>query len=122
MADAEILTRLQRLEDREAICELKAQYCAACDDDHNPDTVVSLFVEDGTCKATDIAVCTGHAEIHALMTGMGTSGRIRNSAHMVMNPEITVDGDRAAKRAIRSSSAPAAMPPPKPAPVLEARL
>jgi len=95
MTDAEILKRLQRLEDREAICELKAQYCAACDDDHNPDTVVSLFVADGTWKATDIAVCTGHAEIHAFMTGMGTSGRIRNSAHMVMNPEITIDGDRA---------------------------
>ena len=39
--------RIQGLEDIEAIRQLKARYCQACDDDHNPDRVAALFVEDG---------------------------------------------------------------------------
>jgi limonene-1,2-epoxide hydrolase len=95
MTDAAILERLQFLEDKQEICELKAQYCAGCDDDHNPDTIEALFIEDGVWDSPGLATCHGHAQIREFMTGMGSSGRIRNSAHMVMNPQIKVDGDTA---------------------------
>ncbi len=40
--------RIQVLEDIEAIRKLKALYCAACDDDHNPDKLGPLFAQDAT--------------------------------------------------------------------------
>ncbi len=95
MTDPAILQRLQLLEDKQEICELKAAYCAACDDDHNPDTVVTLFAADSVWDAPGIATCHGHKELHAFFSTMGTPSGMRNSAHMVMNPRITVDGDRA---------------------------
>lgn len=95
MNDTAILQRLQFLEDKQAICELKADYCAACDDDHNPDTVVTLFAKDSVWDAPGIATCHGHDELHAFFTTMGPPSGMRNSAHMVMNPRIKIDGDRA---------------------------
>lgn len=95
MTDAAILERLQFLEDKQEICDLKAAYCAACDDDHNPDTVITLFEEDSVWDAPGIATCNGHKELHAFFSTMGTPSGMRNSAHMVMNPRITIEGDRA---------------------------
>jgi hypothetical protein len=43
---AELEKRVTILEDLEAIKQLKARYCA-CDDDHNPDMITTLFAEDG---------------------------------------------------------------------------
>ena len=37
---AELQARIARLEDIEAIKQLKALYCEICDDDHNPDRIV----------------------------------------------------------------------------------
>ncbi len=98
MTDAAILERLQFLEDKQEICELKAAYCAACDDDHNPDTVITLFTEDGVWDAPGIATCKTPQELYAFFSGMGTPMGMRNSAHMVMNPRITIDGDQATGR------------------------
>jgi hypothetical protein len=44
---AELEKRITIREDIEAIKQLKARYCAICDDDHNPDKITTLFVEDG---------------------------------------------------------------------------
>ena len=87
--------RLQVLEDIEAIRNLKAAYCRACDNDHDPAGVVPLFVPDGVWAAAGIAECQGHDQIHAYFNAIHTSGRMRNSAHNVMNPQIEVDGDQA---------------------------
>ena len=38
--------RIQRLEDIEAIKQLKAEYCAYCDDGYNPDGIANLYTED----------------------------------------------------------------------------
>ena len=38
---AELERRITRIEDRKAIKELKARYCAVCDDDHNPDQITT---------------------------------------------------------------------------------
>lgn len=87
--------RLQRLEDIEAIRLLKATYCAACDSDHNPDLVVPLFTPDAIWEASGIAHCQGHEAIRTYMADLRASGRIRNSAHHAINPQIHVDGDQA---------------------------
>lgn len=90
-----LAARIQRLEDIEAIRQLKARYCAGCDDDHNPDTLIRLFAPDAVWEASGIARAEGHDEIRAFFTSMGTSGRIRNSAHHAINPDIDVNGDEA---------------------------
>lgn len=88
--------RIRRLEDIEAIRQLKARYCQACDDDHNPDAVAALFIEDGLWEGVGTGPhARGHAAIKDFMGGIRRSGRIVRSAHMVFNPIIEVEGDRA---------------------------
>jgi hypothetical protein len=43
----ELAARVTRVEDIEAIKQLKALYCEICDDDHNPDRIVTIFTKDG---------------------------------------------------------------------------
>jgi hypothetical protein len=89
--------RVRRLEDIEAIARLKAAYCTACDDNHNPDRVAALFIADGLWEGANIGVhARGHAAIRGYIGGVRDSGRVLKSAHMVTNPAITVEGDRAA--------------------------
>ena len=87
--------RIQRLEDIEEIKQLKAQYCAGCDDDHNSETICALFVEDGVWDWEGTAYCDGKPEIKKFMDDLRASQRIVRSAHMVTNPHITINGDRA---------------------------
>ena len=87
--------RIQVLEDIEAIRKLKALYCAACDDNHNPEKLGPLFAEDATWEATVMGKAEGREAIKAFLAAVGTSGRIRNSAHHAINPVIEVQGDRA---------------------------
>ncbi|MDX1580594.1 MAG: nuclear transport factor 2 family protein, partial [Alphaproteobacteria bacterium] len=60
-----------------------------------PDNMIKLFVPDGVWDSPGMATCHGHDEIYKFMDDLGKSGRIRNSAHMVMNPEIEIEGDTA---------------------------
>jgi hypothetical protein len=45
--------RLTRLEDIEAIKQLKARYCEICDDDHNPERITSVFAEDAVWESAE---------------------------------------------------------------------
>lgn len=94
MSDA-LAARVQRLEDIEAIKVLKAQYCAGCDADHDPALLGPLFVDDAVWEASGITRAEGRPAIEAYMTQLRASGRLRNSAHNVFNPQITVNGDTA---------------------------
>jgi len=87
--------RLRILEDIEEIRKLKARYCAGCDDDHNPDTLIALFAPDGSWEASGIGRFEGHEAIRNYFAALRASGRIRNSAHNVFNPNIEVDGNTA---------------------------
>jgi hypothetical protein len=94
--DTSLEARIRRLEDIEAIRQLKARYCQACDDDHNPDRVAALFLADGLWEGRNIGVhAPGREAIKAYIGGVRDSGRIRNSAHIVTNEMITVRGDEA---------------------------
>ena len=92
---ASIEHRLSVLEDIEAIRKLKARYCAACDDNHNAETLGALFAEDASWEASNMGRADGRAAIQELLGAVGRSGRIRNSAHHAINPIIDVDCDRA---------------------------
>ena len=87
--------RIQVLEDIEAIRQLKARYCQACDDDHNPQKLAPLFTEDGVWEATVMGRYEGREAIAQALGALGQSGTIRNSAHHAINPIITVEGERA---------------------------
>ena len=85
--------RIQRLEDIEAIKQLKALYCEICDDDHNPDRIVTIFTEDGVWEGRGIGTANGHAEIRALFERF--QAMMDFSQHMTMNPRIEVQGNSA---------------------------
>ena len=90
---SELETRITGLEDLEAIKQLKALYCEICDDNHNPDRIVTIFTEDGIWEGKGIGTATGHAEIRALFQGF--QSMMSFSQHMTMNPRIEVHGDSA---------------------------
>ena len=90
---AELERRLTRMEDIEAIKQLKARYCDICDDDHNPAKITTLFVEDGIWEAGGFGKAQGHEGIRELFQGF--QKMISVSQHMVVNPLIEVNGNTA---------------------------
>jgi hypothetical protein len=93
MTDSTLEERITRLEDIEAIKQLKVRYSHICDDMHNPDKIASVFAEDGVWESPDFGTATGHAEIRELFTKFQATFSF--SQHNMTNPLITVDGDRA---------------------------
>jgi len=89
----ELSRRIQRLEDVEAVRNLKARYCEACDDNYNPEAIASLFVEDAVWDGGDLlGVYRGREAIRQHMAEV--SGRIRFAVHYcALNPRITVEQD-----------------------------
>jgi uncharacterized protein (TIGR02246 family) len=87
--------RIRRLEDIEAIRELKARYCDVCDADHDADRIVELFTEDGVWESVGgtHGRHEGRAAIHAAFRTFARD--IRFSQHNVTNLVIDVDGDTA---------------------------
>ena len=93
MTITELEKRVTQNEDVEAIKQLKARYCAVCDDNHNTGTITTLFVEDGIWEGAGLGAHQGHDAIRALFKSF--QERISFSQHNVMNPIIEVQGDRA---------------------------
>jgi uncharacterized protein (TIGR02246 family) len=88
--------RLQRLEDLEAIRRLMLEY-RSCLDRKDIRGYANLFAADGEFVAGDMRA-QGPDEIFALVDGMrGTllTDRGGDDVHIVANPTIEVDGDRA---------------------------
>ena len=90
---SELEERMTRLEDLEAIKQLKARYCEICDDDHNPDQITTIFADDAIWEGRGIGRAQGHPEIRKLFEGFRKA--ISFSQHMVMNPIIEVAGEQA---------------------------
>ncbi len=93
-------SRLQALEDREAIRELQATYCFLVDDGRFDELVDSCFAEDARCdfrimaSGLDPLLAEGHQEIRAFFAGT-IAGLLRDMSHTVHNQRIAIDGDRA---------------------------
>lgn len=82
--------RVQRLLDREAIQELRAEYCYRYDE-RDREGFLELFTDDAVVTIDDEARYEDRAGIEALYDESVDSGRFW--AHMVHNPVITVEGD-----------------------------
>ncbi|MCS6925449.1 MAG: nuclear transport factor 2 family protein [Candidatus Binatia bacterium] len=93
METAELETQLTILQDIEAIKQLKAEYCDICDDNHNPDRIVTIFAEDGIWEGQGIGRAQGHAELRRLFQRFAEL--ISFSQHNVFNPRIVVNGNEA---------------------------
>ena len=95
MTEQGLAAKMQRLEDIEAIHNLKAKYCDFCDDGYDADGIASLFVEDAVWEG-EVPVRKKHEgreAIRALFSGM--SNELRFAVHNVINPIIEVNGDTA---------------------------
>ncbi len=85
--------RITRLEDIEAIKQLKFRYSHICDDGHNPAHIASVFAENGIWESKAFGVAKGHAEIEELFRGF--EAMFSFSQHNMMNPIIEVNGNTA---------------------------
>ena len=86
--------RLQVLEDIEAIKKLKARYCAYNDPDYDADGIASLFTVDGVWEGGDIGRYEGREAIRTFYREVAPK-TWTFTVHMVMNPIIEVQGDKA---------------------------
>ena len=86
--------RVDRLESIDAIKRLKAVYCMYCDAKYGAEGICSLFIEDGVWDGgPSFGRYEGHRQIRSFFERI--SGDILFAAHLVLNPIITVEGDRA---------------------------
>jgi ketosteroid isomerase-like protein len=99
MSDS-VEARLRRLEDREAIRELRANYCFLVDDGRFDELVEQRFAEDAACHfraadgSRDVFQGRGRAELLPFFAGM-VAGLLSRMSHTVHNHRISLDGDEA---------------------------
>ena len=96
MAGSTLEERIARLEAIEEIRELKAWYCAHCDDGYRPDALAELFTKDGVIDAGPFGRHEGREAIRRYFAEISNS--IVFAAHLVTNPIIAVEGPRATGR------------------------
>jgi ketosteroid isomerase-like protein len=87
--------RVQMLEDKEAIRDLKALYAEICDDKYNPDRMMPLFTEDAIWDGgPKLGRYEGKKAIREFFTGV--SGSIIFTVHYFVQPtRLTVTGNTA---------------------------
>jgi ketosteroid isomerase-like protein len=91
-----LAARLQRLEDIEAIKQLKARYARACDPTHHVDELMSLFTEDAIFDVGEEYGCyEGKAAIRKFLEG--ADDIIPWALHYMISPliEMAEDGQTA---------------------------
>jgi hypothetical protein len=93
MTDRALEDRIRRLEDIEALKQLKARYAAYCDDDYNADGIAGLFTEDGIWDGGTMGCYDGRRAIHEFFSVSDQA--VPFAIHHVTNPILEVDGDRA---------------------------
>ena len=92
--------RLQRLEDIEAIKQLKARYCDACDGgwsseqpSYDWDKLQHMFTADCVWDGRPVNIrVEGHDQLRQMCLDLKD---VPFASHNVTNPQITVDGDNA---------------------------
>lgn len=90
---ATLARRLQRLEDIEAIKQLKARYAALCDANYDADALAELFTEDAVWDGETLGRAEGREGIRQFFRG--SSQRISFAIHNILSPIIDVTGDTA---------------------------
>jgi SnoaL-like domain len=96
MSDSELAARVRRLEDIEALKQLKHRYAAFCDQNYDPDGLAPLFTDNAIWDGGAMGRYEGR---EAIRTFFSEADKVVPFAiHHVTNPIIEVDGDRAAGR------------------------
>lgn len=85
--------RIRRLEDLEAIKQLKARYAALCDANYDADALAELFTVDAVWDGGQLGRAEGREAIRHFF--QGSSQRIAFAIHNMLNPIIEVDGETA---------------------------
>jgi ketosteroid isomerase-like protein len=93
MNESSLEARIRRLEDIEALKQLKHRYCTLCDDGYVADPLAALFAEDAVWDGGPLGRFEGREAIRAFFAGC--SKVVSFAIHHVTNPVIEVDGDRA---------------------------
>ena len=96
MSNGDLESRIRNLEDVEAIKQLMASYCVNLDHGCDADVLTGLFADGGVWEATTVGrglKVEGKEAIHKFFSAAAVS--IPFAVHMVMNPMIKVDGDKA---------------------------
>ena len=83
--------RLARLEDIEAIKNLKARYAYYCDHGYDADGMASLFVEDSLWMSNEFGTYHGRQEIHAFQSRI--SSEILWALHFMICPVVNISDD-----------------------------
>lgn len=101
MSDITALTaRLARLEAKEAIAEVMAQYAYLVDRHESVDELASLFTEDAIWEArgnlAEFGTNTGRENIRNMFAALPES--LPFTAHYLTNPQITVNDEATAGR------------------------
>lgn len=96
MSEANLEARIRRLEDIEAIKQLKARYAAYCDDNYDEEGIASLFTEDAVWDGGPMGCHNGQKAIHDFFSVSDQA--VPFAIHHLTNPIIEVDGDRATGR------------------------
>lgn len=92
--DGELESRVRRLEDLAAIQKLFVDYGAYLDA-HDFDSYSTLFAEDGEVLLGPLGRAQGREAIKALMEGTMAGSGPGGSFHIVSNPVVALEGDRA---------------------------
>lgn len=79
--------RLEALEAKEAIRDLKHQYAALCDGGYDGDRIAELFTEDGVWSSSEHGVLAGRSEIARFMSDVGER-QFLWAVHFMSNPSI----------------------------------
>lgn len=85
--------RIRRLEDLEAIKQLKARYAALCDANYDAEALAGLFTADAVWDGGQLGRAEGREAIRRFF--QGSSQRISFAIHNVLNPIIEVAGETA---------------------------
>lgn len=92
--------RVQDLEDREKIKELRATYCFLVDDDQYPELVNEYFTSDAGCDfryrsgGGDPLISQGSEKILGFFRKV-VATTLKNMSHTTHNHRIAIEGDRA---------------------------
>jgi ketosteroid isomerase-like protein len=91
--DPTLAERVDRLEQIEALKQLKYRYCAAVDANYDAAAIAAMFTEDGVWDGGDLGCFSGRDAIY--QSFLEPNASVQWMTHGVMNPIIEITGDRA---------------------------